>query len=441
MPTYNNVLSPKPLNLMKLKFLLMLCLTLSCLISFAQRDTLSATFYTSPFCQGPAILRINATGGYPPYEYSINGINYQSSNLFTFPGLSPLDSLSGIAFVRDSAGTVFSAPFFIPDFVYDEYYKGTVACGGDYKLKAPIFMGYVLTNVRRDTTVSLYIDQKCSRVFYHETIHVLPAYQRFDTVHVCPGTNYTFPDGFTYYNILQNISYTSRFQFAGGCDSLITTYVNIGPTEINVSDTVCQGSSYVFHDGTKIDHIETDQVYTYTVQLPHGCASRITTYLHVKPINGSVTVSQNVLTANEWNATYQWQQCTGDSTNYVSIPGAVGKSFIPVNEGYYALLVSKDGCIIHSDCISVLLTAINDAQTSGVMLYPNPAKEQIHVDFTKGSGSVQLEVYSSYGQKVYSNNLDNISSTSITMDNNPAGLYFIKLMKGTSMQVLEFIKE
>lgn len=81
-------------------------------------DTLlaSVNFVKNVTCReaNDGILDLNASGGTPGYRFSIDGVNYQNSDLFV--GLGPQ---SDTAFVQDSAGCIASVPFSIgqPDSV------------------------------------------------------------------------------------------------------------------------------------------------------------------------------------------------------------------------------------------------------------------------------------------------------------------------------------
>jgi len=118
------------------------------------------------------------------------------------------------------------------------------------------------------------------------TVNVNPVYDLQETIAVCPGNSYTFPDGATQENITEQVVYTSHLLTANGlCDSSITTTVNVKPIyDLQETVAVCSGSSYTFPDGTSQENITEQVVYTSHLLTVNGsCDSTITTTVNVKP--------------------------------------------------------------------------------------------------------------------------------------------------------------
>ncbi len=107
-------------------------------------------------------------------------------------------------------------------------------------------------------------------------LFVKPNYEIQDTNTVCNGTTYTFPDG-TAQNVFNNLVYTSNLQTGLGCDSIIHTYVFISPT-YNIKDTVsvCSGSDYTFPDGFVETNITTEVTHNSFLSTTFGCDSTVT---------------------------------------------------------------------------------------------------------------------------------------------------------------------
>ena len=91
----------------------------------------------------------------------------------------------------------------------------------------------------------------------------------------CQGASYTLPDG-----SLQNTSgvYVSHLPNAAGCDSVITTTLNVTNT-LSSSATVyiCPGSSHTLPDGVVQN---APGIYTSTIPSSSGCDSVITTTIN-----------------------------------------------------------------------------------------------------------------------------------------------------------------
>jgi hypothetical protein len=86
------------------------------------------------------------------------------------------------------------------------------------------------------------------------TISIHPTYNLSETVSVCNGVSYTFPDGTTQNNITAQVIHVSNLVTnITACDSVITTTVNIS-SSYNLTETVavCNGGSYTFQRNVNI---------------------------------------------------------------------------------------------------------------------------------------------------------------------------------------------
>jgi hypothetical protein len=92
----------------------------------------------------------------------------------------------------------------------------------------------------------------------------------------------------------------------------------------------------------------------------------------------SVTRSGINLTSAATNASYQWLDC--DNGN-AAIPGATNPSFIPTQDGNYAVaLMGAGGCNDTSYCYNVSVTRIEEVQGSKAFtVYPNPATDEVFI--------------------------------------------------------------
>ncbi|MFC2176618.1 hypothetical protein ACFLR1_06595, partial [Bacteroidota bacterium] len=116
------------------------------------------------------------------------------------------------------------------------------------------------------------------------SVHVNPTYDLAETVSVCSGDSYTFPDGTVQNNITAQVVYTSNIQTTTACDSSITTTVNVDPLySLTESVSVCSGESYTFPDGSTQSNITAQTVHTSNLLTAAGCDSSITTTVNVNP--------------------------------------------------------------------------------------------------------------------------------------------------------------
>jgi hypothetical protein len=116
---------------------------------------------------------------------------------------------------------------------------------------------------------------------------------QFYTAPVCHGDDYTYLDGTVINNVMGPVgSYLNILVNASGCDSAIVETALYQPLiEVTVQDTICYIGSYTFPDGFYDDAIFTSMEYVSTLtSVLTGCDSIVTTDLHVRPANpGPVT--------------------------------------------------------------------------------------------------------------------------------------------------------
>ncbi|MBI2280735.1 MAG: gliding motility-associated C-terminal domain-containing protein, partial [Bacteroidetes bacterium] len=138
-----------------------------------------------------------------------------------------------------------------------------------------------------------------------------------ETVSVCSGGSYTFPDGSTQNNITVQVVYNSNLTTTLGCDSIIETTVSINPT-YNIQETVsiCSGGSYTFPDGTTQTNIIAQVIYTSNLTTNLGCDSIIETTVNVNPIPTVTVTSGGVV-------------CIGSAINFTPTSGGTWTSSNP----------------------------------------------------------------------------------------------------------------
>ena len=132
----------------------------------------------------------------------------------------------------------------------------------------------------------------------------------------CDGTTYTLPD-----NTIVNLPglYTTTFQTASGCDSLVTVDLELYPTySFAQSPEICNNQSYTLPDGTDVNATGT---YVVNFQTVNGCDSIYTIDLTVLP-PFDVAVTAEICPGS----TYQLPdatEVTAAGTYTVLIPGGL----------------------------------------------------------------------------------------------------------------------
>jgi gliding motility-associated-like protein len=172
-----------------------------------------------------------------------------------------------------------------------------------------------------------------------------------DTIKVCLNEIVTFPDG-SNQSITNNVSQISTLQSITGCDSIIYTFVDLFENyEIIIYDTICFGTNYTFPDGTSHFDIIENEIYTINNSTVNGCDSISIFHLIIikKPdatILGEESICENesrVLTSNESNPNYIYYWNTGNIGPFISI----------LTPGTYILNI-ENTCGIDTDSIEVM---------------------------------------------------------------------------------------
>ncbi len=268
-----------------------------------------------------------------------------------------------------------------------------------------------------------------------------PVYNLTDTVIICSGDSYTFPDGSTQNNITATVINTSYLTTVEGCDSIIETTVNVNPV-YNTEETVfvCRGDSYTFPDGTTQDNITAADVYTSNLTTVVGCDSIIVTIVNVTSINVSVTQDGSTLTANATGLDYQWIDCDNGNS---PVSGEVNRTFTAAASGNYAVIIFENGCSDTSACYNISIVGVSEnIPEYEFIIYPNPTDGKINVDFNRFCSNIIAEVINLQGLVVLRQSFDSEHKT-IELDLNEfePGIYIIKLITQNKTTLLRIFKE
>jgi hypothetical protein len=145
--------------------------------------------------------------------------------------------------------------------------------------------------------------------------------------------------GNSLYNQSGNYSTTLTSQF--GCDSTINTeLIVLSPIETTESQTICEGSEFVYNGDTLI----LPGNYTYNFAAQSGCDSIVTLTLTVLP---NFTINQS------------FTLCAGDSIQ-------VGDSFYNLSGSYINTLTSQSGCDSTINTELIVLSPIETAENQTI---------------------------------------------------------------------------
>lgn len=265
------------------------------------------------------------------------------------------------------------------------------------------------------------------------TVFVNSGYNINNSASICQGGVYTFPDGST---ATSSTVHTSSFTSSNGCDSIIVTTLTVTPA-FNTSETVeiCDGDTHTFPDGTTGS---TNMTHTSNLIAQGGCDSTVVTTLIVTNLDIDITFANNLLVADQNNATYQWIDCDNGNT---PISGATSQTYEITQTGSYACIIALNGCIDTSNCMNVKFTGIDDINIEEVTIYPNPTAHDFTIDFGKVVEVPLLKIMDARGRLVHQRSNLNQNKVNIPLDKEANGMYIVEIVTNSSTHQIKVLKQ
>lgn len=269
------------------------------------------------------------------------------------------------------------------------------------------------------------------------TVNLLPVYNTSENVSVCNGSDYTFPDGSTQTGITSTVVHVSNLSSVLLCDSNITTTVNVKPV-YNLDETygVCFGSDFTFPDGSTQTNISATSIHVSHFSSLDLCDSIITTTLNITEVDTSVAQVGLTLYSGASGADYQWINCDGN----IPVSGATGQSFTPDVNGSYAVIVTKNGCPDTSSCYSIVTFGLQDENNTGISIFPNPNTGTFWLNTGAWNGETDIRILDLTGKTLASFKQTGNSVLELNIEQ-PAGMYLVSVNLGDGRkQVFRVVK-
>lgn len=153
-----------------------------------------------------------------------------------------------------------------------------------------------------------------------------------------------------------------------------------------------------------------------------GCQAMMTLDLEIIKINTSVEHVQVMLTAMQSSGvTYQWIDCANNSP----IAGATGQSFIPAQNGLYAVQISTDECSVTTECVEFNDISIDQVDSVVLMVYPNPSMGEFMVRLGAQT-NVNYELLDARGRLVEAGRWTTIENM-IDLSGESSGVYMLRV--------------
>lgn len=254
-------------------------------------------------------------------------------------------------------------------------------------------------------------------------------------VHSVCGT-FTWIDGNTYNQSNNTATYTLLGANANGCDSVVTLDLTILPTYATAfNQSACK--SFLWPSNGKI--YNTSGTYRDTITSSLGCDSVLIMTLNIDTVDTRVV--QNGITLTSLNnlqpgPSKQWVDC---NNNYAAIPGAIGKSFTPTQNGSYALILTDPTnsiCADTSACFNIISVGIEETTIQkSTNIYPNPTTGIFTLEVRGDIKYNIVQVFSLEGKLLKEQSIQSKQEL-IDVSNLSSGIYFVKYGKTINKLVL-----
>jgi uncharacterized repeat protein (TIGR03803 family) len=244
--------------------------------------------------------------------------------------------------------------------------------------------------------------------------------------------NYTSPSG--KYTWTNTGIHRDTIPNGSGGDSIINVHLTIKNTITStISPVACE--SYTSPSGKLWTR---SGQYIDTISSGSGCDSVITVNLTILSADASVTQDQSVLTANASGAAYQWINC--DNGN-APLEGETNQTFTAGTDGNYAVIVSENGCIDTSVCLSVSITGlIVNTFRHSITLYPNPSDGSFSIDLGNIYPYAEITITGMDGRIIRKDNIINSRFKDLQLSESP-GPYMVMITTGNERAVFKILRK
>jgi len=252
-----------------------------------------------------------------------------------------------------------------------------------------------------------------------DTLNLTIKPQYKDTVLVSACGTFVSGQGNTYSS---SGIYTETYGTTSGCDSLVTYKITFGIVAGTTIENVCNSYTWPLNGMT---YTETG-IYTHAMgSVGTACDSVYALDLTItKATESIVNQSGSVLTSVNTGIAYFWMDCESAT----EMPGERNQVFTANKNGSYALrLVSANGCISTSGCVTVSTVGITENTNALTFdVYPNPSTGIVHVQLSAAQSATPIRITDLAGkllQEIAVSSGDEI----IDLSTYAQGVYFISL--------------
>jgi hypothetical protein len=328
-------------------------------------------------------------------RYTTNG-NYISHKQFRGAGSCRQTGLS-----LDSSGAIYSSGHF----------------AGFYKFNFP---NNLVTSSTDFTSYNFPIGEFWEAQDGFFTKHQNCIQKSFISQSICAGDSFLYNG----YQLKLSGSYPRIVSSLNNCDQIEILTLTVNPS-IYTAQTIQICSSETFSIGDQT--FNQSGVYETTLTASNGCDSLVTTILQVDTINAGISLTDNTFTAINPpdNAMFQWLNC---DENYSLITGANNPEFSTSIGGNYALEIRSGNCRDTSDCILFSSVGYSSVISDEFIIYPNPTQGIVSIESAKIN--LPIQIYDSLGKLVFET-IKHENRIELVLNSLQSGIYLIKLDKSS----------
>ena len=216
--------------------------------------------------------------------------------------------------------------------------------------------------------------------------------------------------------------FSDTYQNVNGCDSIVELDLTINQSTSSIQNTtMCDSYTWPENNVTYTSGGQYQAILTNAA----GCDSTIDLTLIINSADVSTSFVDDItMTADLSGAAYEWVDC---NDNYSLIGGATNQVYTATNNGDYAVIVTDNGCIDTSACMTVSVIGIieNNFDTE-ISVYPNPTNQDITIDLGGEYSDVVIRVTNALGQIIDVKHITSSSKVELSLDGAP-GTYILEI--------------
>jgi hypothetical protein len=226
-----------------------------------------------------------------------------------------------------------------------------------------------------------------------------------------------------------------NWQISSGCESpRVPVEATIAPAVPSGTDVVSACNSYTWIDGNTYFANTNTATYIIAGGGSNGCDSTVTLNLTMSYYTVLATSTGPISITSSPGATYQWVTCP----DYTPIPGATTANYTATVNGEYAVIASgANGCVDTSNCVNIASVSIEDFESNGVSIYPNPTSAEVIIEFS--AAMARIEVTDAQGKLIQTSTI--VSGDQISLKNEQSGVYFVKIITENASTVHRIVKQ